>query len=308
MTKLISRVLFFVLFSFIVFQPYSVVVADGQETSTVTQDIWHIDLHGVARSFPNEQNFARLRFYRWKNNCWTPSDADEFFQTQEPDVPLIVLTLGYSLTSRDVSRVGHTIVRTFNADQKGRIVFWDWFSDRGTCRIRMDIRGKVPIADYAGKYLALFLQSVKPESKVCLFGFSFGSRIVCQSVEDLQRSENMPENLRLHLVLSGAAMDQDWLVSGQRYGNVIKTAEKILVTYNPDDWVLRLYPLIYHLGHSPVALGLEGVPIQRIAPEFRSRIDNINVEPYMGSAHQTIQHVISPVFRSRVNEYFFFNP
>lgn len=270
------------------------------------QDIWCIDLHAVARLTADEQDFPKLKYYRWENRRWQVSDAETFFGTQQPDIPLIVFAQGYSLTTQQTTQVGLGLVRTFDPNKPCRVVFWNWYSDRGIFNIRRDIQSKIPIANNAADYLALFIQSLKPQSQVCLFGFSFGSRIVCNAAETLRKNDRQPEGLRLHLVLSGAASDRDWFAKGNRHEKVPQIVEKILVTFSPSDWVLRFYPLMYDFQCRTPALGLEGLPMRGIAQEFRDKFENVNVNRYIGNEHKTLLHVQTPAFRSRVNTYFFF--
>jgi esterase/lipase superfamily enzyme len=154
--------------------------------------------------------------------------------------------------------------------------------------------------------MALFLQKVKPQSKVCLFGFSFGSRIVCNAVESLRNSGQCPDGMRLHLVLSGAATDRNWFSKGRQHGRVPEIVEKILVTYSPGDWALRFYPFMYKFPFKEKALGLEGLPLRSIDPVYRDRFENVNVNRYIGDEHKTLRHVQNPAFRNRINSYFFF--
>ena len=270
------------------------------------QDIWRVDLLAVTYLSANERNFSRLAYYRWEDNRWTASDAETFFATQLPEIPLIVFAPGFTSTTPQTTKVGLGLVRNFDPEKPCRVVFWDWYSDRGPGNVRRDVRSKLPIADRTGDYLALFLQKLQPQSKVCLFGFSLGSRIVCQAVETLRRSNQRPEGLRLNLVLSAAATDQNLLARGQKHSRIPEIVEKILVTYNPDDWALKFYPLMYnHRDRSP-ALGYKGLPLQSISPALRAKFENINVQRYIGEEHQTLHHVRTPVFRSRINTYFFF--
>jgi len=273
-------------------------------------DIWRVDLYSVAYLPASEQNFSKLGYYRWENNRWIASDAATFFATQQPEIPLIVFAPGYSVTSLQVTQVGLGIVQNFDRDKPCRVVLWDWYSDRGVGRIRYDLRRKLPIVYNTGVYLTLFLQHLNPQSKACLFGFSFGSRIVCHAAETLRRSDQQPEGLRLNLVLSGAATDQRWFAQGQQHSRIPEIVEKILVTYNSDDWVLRFYPLMYNFGNNfrnkPPALGFKGLPMESIPPKFRAQFKNINVRCYIGKEHQTLPHVQTPVFRSQINTYFFF--
>lgn len=270
------------------------------------QNIWRVDLRSVAQLTDCSRHFDKLKFYRWNNKCWQPSDAETFFSTHRADVPLIFFLPGFTSTTPQTTQVGLSIVQTFDPDKPCRVVFWDWLSDRGTTGLRRDVQSKIPIIGNTAGYLSLCLQKLEPQSKVCLFGFSFGCRIACHAAEKLRKSGLQPDGQRLHLVLSGAATDQNWFGKGQQHGKTPEIIEKILVTYNPDDWVLRYYPLMYSIGCNPAALGLEGLPMRSIAPEFRDRFENVNVSRYIGDAHQTLPHVRCPAFQSRVNTYFFF--
>jgi hypothetical protein len=290
--------------------PLLFVLLKTQVTATVpseNQDVWRVDLHPVSRLSAEEQHFPKLKYYRWENSRWQASDAEIFFNTQQAEIPLIFFAPGYTSTTQQTTRVGLGIVQSFDPSKPCRVVFWDWYSDRGSGKIRRDVRRKLPIVNNTADYLALSLQKVKPQSKVCLFGFSFGSRIVCHAVETLRQSGQQPEGLRLHLVLSGAATDRDWFAKGQPHGKVPEIAEKILVTYNPDDWALRFYPLMYNIRYWTKALGVEGLPMRNIAPEYRDRFENVDVGRYIGNEHKTLRHVRTPVFRSRINGYFFFD-
>ena len=270
------------------------------------QDIWRVDLHSVAHLPANEQHFPKLTYYRWENNRWRVSDAEFFVATQQPEIPLIVFAPGYSSTTQQATQVGLGIARYFDPDKPYRVVIWDWYSDRGLGNVRRDIRSKLPVVHNTADYLALFLQELKSQSKVCLFGFSLGSRIVCHAVETLRQNDQRPEGLRLNLVLSGAATDQNWFARGQRHSRIPEIVEKILVTYNSDDWVLRFYPLMYNCRDKTPALGYKGLSIQSIPSEFRAQFENINVHRYINREHQTLYHVRTPVFYSRINTYFFF--
>ena len=301
MLKLQVRLFLFFFLLFVLPKTQAAAAVPGKD-----QDIWRVDLHAVARLSASEQHFPKLAYYRWEQNRWKASDAETFFATQQPEIPLIVFVPGYTSTTPQTTRVGLGVVRNFDPNKPCRVVLWDWYADRGTDKIRRDLRSKLPVVGNTSGYLALLLQKLAPQSKVCLFGFSFGSRIVCHAAETLRESDQCPEGLRLHLVLSGAATDQNWFAKGQRHSRVPEIAEKILVTYNPDDWALRFYPWMYDFRNKTPALGFTGLPMQNIAPEFRDRFENVNVHRYIGVEHQTLFHVQTPVFRSRINTYFFF--
>lgn len=301
MGRLQVRLLLFFLILFILPKTQTMAAVPSQH-----QDVWRVDLLAVTYLSASDQHFSRLAYYRWENSRWVASDAETFFATQQPEIPLIVFAPGFTSTTPQTTQVGLGLVRNFDPEKPCRVVFWDWYSDRGSGTIRRDVRSKLPIADRTGDYLALFLQKMPPQSKVCLFGFSLGGRIVCQAVETLRRSEQRPEGLRLNLVLSAAATDQHWLARGQRHSRIPEIVEKILITYNPDDWALKFYPLMHtHRDRAP-ALGYKGLPLQNIPTAHRAQFENINVQRFIGKEHQTLHHVRTPVFRSRIGTYFFF--
>ena len=271
------------------------------------QDVWRIALYAVAHLPDSERYFSKLTYYRLENNRWQASDAETFFRTQQPDIPLIVFSPGYTSTTSQTTQVGLRIVGNFDSNKACRVVFWDWDSDRGAGNIRRDVRSKLPIIKNTSNYLAHFVQTLKPQSKVCLFGFSFGGRLICHAIETLQKNNRLPEGLRLHIVLSAAAADTNWFAGGQRLGRIAEIAEKILITYNPDDWALRFYPFMYPHRDRASALGATGLPLRSISSEeYRAKFENINVNRYIGTEHQTLLHVQTPVFRSRMDSYFFF--
>ena len=299
--KLLIRLflLFFVLFILPMAQT-------AAEAPSEHQDIWRVDLHAVPYESAEERHFSKWKFYRWENNRWVASEAETFFSTQQPEIPLIVFVPGYTSSTPQTTRVGLGVVRNFDPQKPCRVVLWDWYSDRGPGNIRRDVRNKLPIANNTAENLALFLQVFPPQSKVCLFGFSFGSRIVCQAVETLRQHNQRPEGLRLNLVLSGAATDSHWFAHGQMHSKIPEIVEKILITYNPDDWALQFYPFMYNFRNKAPALGYTGLTMRNIPPQFRAQFENINVNRYIDREHQTLFHVQTPVFRSRINAYFFF--
>lgn len=301
MPEVLLRLLYFI-FLLLVLPKISIAAVVPNEG----QDVWRVDLHHVARLYDSEQHFSKLKYYRWQENRWQTSDAETFFRTQEPDIPLIVFAPGYNSPTVQTTQLGFNLLRNFDPNRHCRVLFWNWYSTKETCGIRGDIRGKLPIVNNAADYLALLLQKLAPKSKVSLFGFSFGSRIVCAAAGTLQKNAQTPEGLRLRLVLSGAATDQHWFAQGQKFERLPEIAEKILVTYNPEDWALRFYPFMYGVRSRAEALGYKGLPMRNIASEFRDRFENVNVNRYLGSEHKTLLHIQTPAFRSRIPAYFFF--
>ena len=271
---------------------------------SASEDIWLIDTHSSPWHSASEQGFERAIYYQLVDNKWVKSDLTTFLETQAPEIPLVIFSPGYTSTMSDTVEVGMSLVRLYQKDQKCRTVFWCWPADKIRLRLGPDIREKISVAEASAGYLRLFLSRLKPESKVCLLGFSFGNRIICDAVQKL--GDECPENMRFHLVLTAAATDRVWLAECSRHGDVPRLADKIFVSYNPADRALIFYPHLYGNCSQPDALGRFGPPMQLIAPEYHDRIEAVNVNPYVGSYHRTIHHLQTPVFRQRMNDYLFF--
>lgn len=269
------------------------------------QDIWLVDTHGVSRRQVGEDGLEKIVYFRLREGRWSRSDAATFFGTQDPAIPVVVFSPGYTSTMSDTVEVGLGIARLCDRNRPLRLVLWNWPAEKTVCGLRRDIRSKIPVAATDARYQALFLKALHPESKVCVLGFSFGCRVACDAVSLL--GADRPETMRLHLVLGGAATDWGDLAEGARCGNVPKVADRILVLYNPDDFRLQFYPLMYDRGYRPEALGRYGPPLRRILPEWRHRIEAVNLNPYIGVRHQSLIQFRTPPFCRRLGTYFFFD-
>lgn len=269
------------------------------------QDIWLVDTHHAPWNNATKEGFAKVVYYQLDGHRWVRSDAETFFETQSPEVPLVLLSPGYTSTTSDTIEVGMALVRLYESNQNCRTVFWSWPAEKIRLRLARDIRDKIHVAAASGGYMAMFLNRLKPDSQVCMIGFSFGNRIICDAVEKL--GDDRPAGMRIHLVLTASATDRGWLATGSRHGNVPRLADKILILYNPADRALSFYPLLYGNGSRPDALGSFGPPLARIAQEYRGRIEAVNVQPYIGRNHLTLYHLQTPIFRLRMNDYLFFD-
>lgn len=280
-----------------------IVSASGTPCLYGNQDVWLVDTRSAPWNHADEEEFAKIRYFRLVNHRWERSDAATFFESQNPETPLVVYTPGYTSTMEDTVEIGLGLTRLYGPDKSHRTVLWHWPSEKIYPRLGRDIRTKIPVACASGEYQAMFLRRLKPDSKVALLGFSFGNRIICDAVAKL--GDN-PERLKIHLVLTAAATDRIWLADHSRHGNVPKLAEKILILYNPLDRALKFYPLLYRGNYAPDALGRFGPPMQQILPEYRNRITAVNVQGYVGPKHRTVYHLASHAFRCRINEFLLF--
>ncbi|MDR0704715.1 MAG: hypothetical protein LBF88_06955, partial [Planctomycetaceae bacterium] len=242
-------------------------------------------------------------YRRLQNNRWESSDAVTFFDSLNPAVPLIIFAPGYTSTTSNTIEVGLGITRILPSEKPYRMVFWNWPSQRVVHLLRPDIRAKIPVAVANGYYLAQLLRRLKPESLVCLLGFSFGNRILGEAIANLEKQT--PEKLRIRMVMASSATDQHDFAEGAKYSRIPELVEKILILYNPLDFRLMFYPFLYDSEIQINALGRYG-PSASVRQKFQDRIEAVNVDSYIGIRHRTLIVLNTPAFRQRINTYLFF--
>lgn len=278
-------------------------VAAANDVKAV-DDVWIVNSHTPSWTRPSDAEFAKITYSHLADARWQPRDAAAFADSLREGVPVVIYVPGYTTTSCDLTSIGMSMIRYYGPDRTARTVFWNWPAERVTSGLAQDIRMKIPVATANAEYLARFIRTLPADTKVSIVAFSFGARVACDAVEKLK--DDRPEGLRVRLVLMGAATDWHWLGEKYRHADVPKIAEKILVMYNPEDRALHFYPRLYGGGRGPEALGRFGPPRSLILPEFRDRLEAINIYPYVGPKHQTILHLCTPAFRNRVGTYLFF--
>ncbi|MDR2441852.1 MAG: alpha/beta hydrolase [Planctomycetaceae bacterium] len=279
------------------------------------QDVWMIDTQSVSWTHANDADFEQIEYRRLQNNRWEYSNSATFFDSHNPVVPLIIFVPGYTSTTANTIEVGLGIMRLLPSNKSYRMVFWNWPSQRVVHILRPDIRAKIPVAVANGYYLTRFLQSLKPESCVCLLGFSFGNRILGEAIANLRKEthsekkvdqeKNLPEKLRIRMVMASPATDQHDFAEGAKYAQVPELVEKILILYNPMDFRLMFYPFLYDSEIQINALGRYG-PSASVRQKFQDRIEAVNIDSYIGVRHRTLIVLNTPPFRQRINTYLFF--
>jgi hypothetical protein len=272
-----------------------------------------IDTQSVSWTRPSIADFAQIEYRQLQNNCWEPANAAAFSESHNPAVPLIIFAPGYTSTTANTIEIGLGITRLLPSDKSYRMVFWNWPSQRIVHALRPDIRAKIPVTVANGYYLAHFLQSLKPQSCVCLLGFSFGNRILGEAIAHLEENppkenlpiKNPPEKLRIRMVMASPATDQHDFSEGAKYARIPELVEKTLILYNPMDFRLMFYPFLYDSETQINALGRYG-PSASVQRKFQDRIEAVNIDSYIGIRHRTLIVLNTPAFRQRVNTYLFF--
>jgi hypothetical protein len=230
-------------------------------------------------------------------------------------------------------------IRRQTPDGAFRMVIWSWPSDRIRGGNRKDVCVKAAYSDVQGHYLADFLGRLDPEVPVNLVGYSFGARVITVALDlldggrrgDGSGAESAPQDPasadppplsaeasspskplpqgepppaeppQRRAVLIAAALDAGWLAPGGRHGRAVRQVERMLITRNRCDPVLRLYPLMYGLG-GPQALGYVG-PV--CLGESRAKTETADVSCSVGRSHHWSRYLAAPGLKRRLAEFSF---
>lgn len=230
--------------------------------------VWIVSSRGLGgRS--TEKVAERLQYWRNVNGRWTASNLFEFLAQPQQTTTSIFVTGNY-FRERETIEAGWMLYRRMTENRVGdrplRFIIWSWPSDPVPGRRLRDARIKFARMDAGAYHLASFLDQLDRSTPVSLCGASFGAGIVVGSLEllaggrlsgfGLPAGERLPHRARV--VLIGGAFDNDWLISGRKYGRALSQVERMLVFVNPRDLPLRFYNRLY-FRHSPAeAIGRTG--------------------------------------------------
>jgi esterase/lipase superfamily enzyme len=271
-------------------------------------DVWFVD---TRRGFEINQLD--------NNSKWNRSTLNEFQQSHNPNIPLVIVTHGYKMTYDEAKQFGINFSKLTHNFGEHRFLFWSWDAEKENCGIKSDAINTGKKADAESKYLTNFLKQLKPQSKVSLIGFSYGARLISAAIQNLateqlqqlkQNTNNknkITTNLNIRIVFLAAAVDQDQFEQNKKYGNLLQITDKLLVNINAADPALLLYPLLTGIK-SPKAAGRYGINTTKIHPKLASKIKSLNVRPDIGIDHTFISSFCAFLkYKNEVKKYALFN-
>ena len=261
-------------------------------------DVWFVDSR--AAYVTPEGRVEMLSVEKLVDNTghWEHFGLNEFVETYDPSKPIIVMIHGNRMTQSEARQYGLAFHRFAKKKGDYRLVIWCWPSERRHCRVRPDVQQKAIRSEQHGPFVAAFLKEIglsKPNSRVSILGFSYGARVTCSALDllakdkDYYDSETGTTRLKIQTVLLAAAMDCNSLMPSRSYGKALDVTEKMLVHINPDDDILRYYPLLWKLCGGSQAVGKKGVAMAGISRENRRKIKTVNVSRLLGEDHAIIK-------------------
>ena len=240
--------------------------------------VWLIDTRSASGCGDLEADLSQITYWRLDESCGCgrrqASDAAAFQASALPGVPTTVLIHGNGTDEEWAVRHGNELYGLMKQQACGRpfrLVIWSWPADRIVRRLRPDVQIKVCRSDVEAYYLARLLPLLPSGTPLSLVSYSLGCRTVSGALQLLAGgavagrgltgeamtawSKAGPRPIRVMMV--AAAMDADWLEPCCPHGLAPLAVERILVSKNGCDRVLKWYSHLYG-RHGPEALGYVG--------------------------------------------------
>ena len=252
---------------------------------------------------------------------WRTASLQEFLASDDPATPTSVWIHGNRTSygqSRTVGRQVFERLRPWAAtDAPLRLVIWSWPSDRIRGPLN-DSRAKADRSDVDAYHLAAVIDRIDPRVPVGLVGYSYGARIATGALHMLGGGSirgntldasvvALPRPLRAALL--AGALNNYWLLPAEMHGRAVPQVERMLVTKNPSDKVLKYYPITAYgrIRTGPQALGFYGVPgVGRLGTDSQ-KVWQLCVTPWVGRDHDLENYVGSSAIMSRVGPYAMFD-
>ena len=238
-----------------------------------------------TREAPNDSiQTEKLQYWKYNGEDWTVVSRKAVVSK----LPLTVFVHGNRTKRSDSIQTGHRIYQQLPERDQIQFVIWSWPSDR-IPGPRKDAVLKAGYCDAQAYYLATYLHDA--EVSTTLVGHSFGARIITGAMQLLAGGEiggrQFPAQTRQvrTLVLLAAAIDEHCFEPGHRHDQV-PYCSHIMVTRNPSDPVLQLYPRMFRPVGSP-AMGLKG-------PTITSCCNIINLRGTVGRSHALQDYLKAP--------------
>jgi hypothetical protein len=281
-------------------------------------EFWVVDTRSAPVCCNLDRGVEQITY--WK--CEPPRGLvrktfDEFVAAIEPSLTTTFYVHGNTVNRRMALKIAEKVMSGVGRDAPAyRMILWSWPSQhRLGWGPRNNVMYKARWSESQGYYLAWLVDKLNPRTTLTLVGHSFGARTVAAALHGLATNQvagydlgpRQAVDLRLmQAALVAPAMDNRWLWRGSRYGEALTQVDRLLVTRNPNDRLLRLYSDRF-LPSGVRALGLTGIP----NPEQGLGDLRFKLTPFpatwAGTAHRWSRYADAPEAAATLRDHFFYD-
>ncbi len=280
--------------------------------------LWLISTRSAPLSGDLQSGQKSICYWSYSADCqWLPADEESFRMSDDPAKPTTIVIHGNRDDADDAVQFAWPIYCRMSqnaCDRPFRMVIWSWPSEKMCRRNRADVQLKVCFSDAQAYYLAVCIEHMSPDVPLCLIGYSLGAPIATGSLHLLAGGEvacrtlpgrDSPDKSSkraapIRAVLVAAAADADCLANGGAHGLALSQVDKMLVTRNCCDRVLKFYPRLYGRG-GPDALGFVG---PACCGQY-DKIELLDLSCEVGKRHQWIYQLSSQSLMQSIDRYVF---
>jgi Alpha/beta hydrolase of unknown function (DUF900) len=273
-------------------------------------ETWVVDATGVPTQGNLESGIRSLRYWRTSPaGCRREYSSRAFYAAMTPDIPTLFYVHGYGLGENGAVIGSSRLANYFRpcAGGKFRTVTWVWDARHQLFASPLgNIRDKSQNAEAQGYYLANTIRQLSPDLRIAFVGHSFGCRSVCACLQGLATNiicQNfLPSNglevpRRMEATLIAPGVENFALGPSGRYSLALSQVERMQITYNPDDRVLRG---LAFLTRDSNVMGLTGPYTYDWSTEQLSKVTVSNMNAEVFAAHRVGPYTHNPASRPAI--------
>lgn len=228
---------------------------------------------------------------------WVSSTLDELLLAGSQSTATNLFIHGNDTAAQNAAEVGGALYQQLRFDAQPaaprQFVIWSWPSAISGAGVRQSAQINALRTNIEGYYLACYLSRVSSEVPIHLSGYCTGARIATGglhllgggSLAGMQiANSNRPPPHRTRAVLVAAAIPNGWLLPGGPHELALSQLDRLVITVNAVDPVLRWHPLMWGRG-GPLALGMTGLPIPLRLDDQQTQIVQLDLTRTLGRRH-----------------------
>ena len=271
------------------------------QPTTSGDEIFLVSTREVGTAISGQRLNQGLRCKRFvgdrsRQTAWQDTDWRELAARSRVNRRTVIYVHGNRVApGRDVAD-GLAVYRSLKLLGKSpapvRFIIWSWPSAPIPGRVK-DFRVKATLTDPVAWQFAWFLNQFPAEAQLSLVGYSYGARVVSGAMHLLGggrigmlklNDSAQQKHATVRAALIAAAFDETWIEGGNYYGRTIWQTERLIVSTNKQDPVMRFYHLSNGRGRVH-ALGRAGIERLSSLGAAARRIKHVDFTDNVGRSH-----------------------